>query len=316
MRSCLFLAGIIVLGVSGFAQEGERNREFTVRGAISAGRPLIGDYIVELASTSGPKETAPISGDGSFEIHLAQSGPQHLRIVGPNGMVVHEEMVYVNGPHQMLDIRLAENIVPANSTRNTVTLQELQHRVPAQAKKAFDRGEQAVLQGKSQVAIEAFREAVSLDPEYADALNELGAAEAGAGDLAHAAEEFQKAIDVAPEHAMALPNLSIVLAKLGRFREAEQVARRALKVVPDSARIRYILAASIVMEHGDSDEALDNLERAAGEIPRAHLMAAEILIFRGKQQDAIVHLEEYLRTAPPDDKERPMAEARLNALRH
>ena len=114
---------------------------------------------------------------------------------------------------------------------------------------------------------------------------------------------------------MALPNLSIVLAKMRRFHEAAQVARRALKVVPDSARVRYILAASILVEHGDPEEALVNLERASSEIPKAHLVAADVLIVLHRPEEAIRHLEEFLKNAPPDDQDREAAEERLAALR-
>jgi Flp pilus assembly protein TadD len=298
------------------AQEMDRTPVFTVRGEISTARPLVGGYMVELTRSSGMRESVPLSPDGSFEFRSAQDGVQELRVVNPRGMVIHQENVFINGPHQVLAVRLAEEPNLPRTTTNTVSVQQLQHKVPPLAKKAFDRGQQAAAEAKYQEAVEAYREAVTIDPEYADGLNELGVAEAATGDLEHAAEHFQKAIDVAPEHPMALPNLSIVLAKLRRFHEAAEVARRALKIVPDSARVRYILAASILVEHGDPEEALLNLERAASELPKAHLIAADVLIVLGRPDDAIGHLEEYLRKAPPDDKDRPAAEERLAALRH
>jgi tetratricopeptide (TPR) repeat protein len=306
----------VFVASAALAQDVERRPVFTVRGEISTARPLAGGYMVELARNTGLRESVPLGADGSFEFHSAHDGVQELRVVDPRGTVIHEETVVINGPHQMLAIRLPEEPSVPRAGTNTISLQQLQHKVPPPAKKLFDRGQQAAAEAKYQEAVEAFRQAVSIDPEFADGLNELGVAEAATGDLAHAAEDFQKAIDVAPEHPMALPNLSIVLAKLQRFHEAAEVARRALKVVPDSGRVRYILAASILVEHGDPEEALLNLERASGEIPRAHLIAADVLIILGRPDDAIRHLEEYLRTAPPDDKDRAVAEARLAALRH
>jgi tetratricopeptide (TPR) repeat protein len=312
------IAVISVLMVSAaVAQESQRTQTFTVRGEVSTMRPLIGGYMVELTRSSGMKESVPLSADGSFEFRAAQDGMQELRVIDPSGAVIHREPVVINGPHQLLAIRLPEspNTNTPRSGMNTVSAQQLQHKVPPMAKKAFDRGQQAAAAAKYQDAILAFREAVTIDPEYADCFNELGVAEAATGDLEHAAEEFQKAIDVAPEHPMALPNLSIVLAKLRRFHEAAQVARRALKIVPDSARVRYILAASILVEHGDPEEALQNLERASSEIPKAHLVAADVLIVLHRNDDAIRHLEEFLRNAPPDDQDREAAEERLAALR-
>jgi tetratricopeptide (TPR) repeat protein len=316
MKSCLFLAGMSVFAVGAmWAQPVDRLKEFSVRGEVSTSKPLIGGFTAELTPPAGIREVANIGVDGRFEFRSVQPGPQELRVVGPGGTVIYQETVVVNGPNQVLAVRLPEENNVPRPTSGSITIQQLQHKVPIQAKRAFDRGEQAVAEGKNEESVEAFRQAVTIDPEFVDAWNELGAAEAATGDLAAAAKEFQKAIDIAPEHPMALPNLSIVLARLGRFHDAGTVARRALKVVPNSGRVRYILAASILIEGGDSNEALENLEKATSEVPKAHLVASDVLVMQGRQQEAIKHLEEYLKVAPSDDKERPNVEARLAALR-
>jgi tetratricopeptide (TPR) repeat protein len=318
MRTCLFFAGVSVLVATAvFAQDAAHVRDFVVRGEISPSTALTGGYTLEVRPPGGIGESVPIHADGSFEFRSTREGPQELRVVGPGGAIVYQETVFVSAGHQPIEIQLADaqQGSASRAAGGTVTLQQLQHKVPPEAKKAFDHGEQLAAQGKSQESLEAFRQAVTLDPEYSDAFNELGAAEAGAGNLAAAADAFQKAVDVAPEHPFALPNLSIVLAQLGRYQEAIDAARRALKVVPNSGRVHYILAASLLITHGDIDEALDHLERAASEVPKAHLAAADVLIFRGRDQEAAKHLEEFLKVAPPDDKERPNAEARLATIR-
>jgi tetratricopeptide (TPR) repeat protein len=194
-------------------------------------------------------------------------------------------------------------------------MRQLSHKIPAPARKAFDKGEQAESKGRLQAAADFFREAVSLDPEYADAFNELGATEAKQGDLTHAVEDFQKAIDVVPEHSLALTNISIVLAKLRRFEEAAVAARRALQVTPGSGTLRFVLATSLLLTKGDSEEVLANFERAAGEVPRAHLVAAQLLVERGKRAEAVQHVQDFLRTAPADDRDRQKANALLGELR-
>ena len=300
-------------------QELDRGQVFTVRGEITTLPSLGGGYTVELArNTAGMGESVPVSGDGSFEFRSARNGVQELRVVGPRGEVIHTETVTISGPHQLLAIRLPDTpSVPRPPTgAGTITMQQLQHKVPPEARKAFERGERAVSEAKYDDAIAAFRQALAVDPEYADGLNELGVAEAAKGDLEHAAEHFQQAINIAPEHSAALPNLTIALAKLRRFHEAAEVARRALKAVPDSGRVRYILAAGILLDNGDPDEALMHLDKACAEIPKAHLVAADVLVELGRVPEAIKHLEAFLQVAPAADKDRPAAEARLSALKH
>jgi tetratricopeptide (TPR) repeat protein len=312
-QSLMAVIGVCVVTVA-LAQD--RGQTFTVRGEVSTMTPLVGGYMVELTGSTGIRETVPISGDGSFEFRAAGDGTQELRVLDPRGSVIHQQAVFINGPHQMLAIRLPDSSpVQPHAAANTVSLQQLEHKVPPEAKKAFDRGEQAVVHAKYAEAVEAFQEALAIDPKYADGLNELGVAQAALGDLTHAVESFQKAVDLVPSHGAALPNLSIALAKLRRFQEAEEVARRALKIVPDSGSVHYILAACILVQHGDPHEALTNLEQACDQIPKAHLVAADILITMQQPQEAIKHLEAFLRVAPPDDKDRPAAEERLAQLR-
>lgn len=263
----------------------------------------------------GPTERVMINGDGSFEFRYARPGAHELRLVTMSGTIIHQETVFITGANQFLSIRLPDSPGASRSVDSTISLRQLTHKIPPQAQKAYNKGEQASAKGKHREAADLFRQAVTIDPEFVDAFNELGAAEAALGNLPQAAEDFQKAVDLVPEHRLALPNLSIVLAKLRRFREAAEVARRALKVVPASGTVRYILAASLLFEKGDTDEALDNLERATSEVPKAHLVAADILALRGKRLEAIRHLEEYLRVAPAGDKDRARAEAKLAELR-
>jgi tetratricopeptide (TPR) repeat protein len=229
--------------------------------------------------------------------------------------VLHQEMVMVGGANPTLSIRLTEAPASAGSATGTVSARQLAHKVPPLARKAFDKGEQAKEKGRHQQAAELFQQATSIDPEYADAYSELGAEESAQGNLAQAAEDFQKAIDLVPDHAVALSNLSIVLAKMKRYDEASVAARRALQYMPGSGRLRFVLATSLLLAKGDSDEVLENLERSTSEIPRAHLVAARLLIRRGRRGDALQHVEDYLRVAPADDQERGRAQSMLAELR-
>jgi tetratricopeptide (TPR) repeat protein len=315
MKTGLCLAAIAVLGFAvGWAQP-PHAETIVIRGEIVSSDPIAGGLTVELASDgAGRYETAVVNPDGGFEFRSATSGMHELRVVAPNGQVLHQEYVSIN-PNQRLSIRLPSKPSPKESTESTVSLQQLQHKVPAPALKAFHRGEQAAAEGNLEQARACFQEAVARDPEFADAYNELGAAEAGLNHFPEAAAQFQHAIDLAPEHRLALPNLSIALAKMKRFHEAGEVARRALRVVPNDGRIHYILATSLLEEHGNADEIILHLERAAATIPSAHVTAAELLAQSGRSEAAIHHLEEYLRVAPLGDSLRPKAEARLAQLR-
>jgi cellobiose-specific phosphotransferase system component IIA len=72
---------------------------------------------------------------------------------------------------------------------------------------------------------------------------------------------------------------------------------------------------SLVTEGGDKAEALDNLQRAADEIPKAHLLAAKILAENNRREDAAKHLQDYLNSPQADDLDRQKVEGWLEELR-
>jgi tetratricopeptide (TPR) repeat protein len=313
MKTCLRLTGIGVLAAATVMGQVPDSR-FPIHGEISPMVPATETLTVEL-SGNGPSEQTLVKADGTFDLRPVDPGTYELRIFSTGGALLHQETVVISNSRETLSIRIPTTTNTSRPGDNTISARQLAHKVPAQARKALDKGEHAESKGDHQKAAQFFREAVSIDPEFADGFNDLGAAQAGQGDLPGAIESFQKAIDLVPEHRLALTNMSIVLAKSKRWGEAAVVSRRALQFSPGSGVLRYILASSLLYEKGESDEVLDNLERSAGEVPLAHLMAAEILAHRGKREEAAQQIEDYLRAAPSDDKHRPRAEAMLASLR-
>jgi tetratricopeptide (TPR) repeat protein len=321
MKTCLRWMCVVMIALAAALAQPQSSspasRGYAVRGEISSGSVVTSTLTVELTSSSSSfSDTATVNGDGTFEFRSAPPGTYWLRVFAGAGGVIHEELVSVGSPGQILSVRLNERSSANRSAGSTVSLHQLTHKVPRQAQKAYDKGRQAAHKGDQHAAQGFFQQAVDADPEFVEAHNELGASEVALGELPAAAEQFQKAIDIVPEHPLALPNLSIVLAKLKRLHEAGEVARRALLVLPGDSRMHYILALSLLAENKQTTEALNSLHRASTDIPKAHIVAAEVLANTGRRDEAVLELEEYLRVQPTDDKERPTVEARLAELRH
>jgi len=308
------LIALIVLVLAAGRAEPAQPETIAVRGEITSSSPLASGLTVELAGNGMGFQSTFVNPDNSFEFRSVTPGLHELRVFSSNGQVLYQEYVSVT-PNQTLSIRLPEPSSKGRSGDSTISLQQLQHKVPPAAQKAFQKGERAATKGDLEQARVCFQEAVARDPEFADAYNELGGVDAGLNHLEEAAAQFQKAIDLVPEHRRALPNLGIVLAKMDRLHEAGQVARHALQLVPGDSRMHYILAASLVNEHGNLDEILAHLDRAAADIPAAHINAADLLAQDGRLDEAIQRLQGYLDRAAPGDAFRPKVEARLAQLR-
>jgi tetratricopeptide (TPR) repeat protein len=170
------------------------------------------------------------------------------------------------------------------------------------------------VKGDQSKAIDHLQKAAQIDPQFSDAYNGLGVVHMALGQTQMASEEFQQAINLEPDHDQAVANLSIALFRLQRFRDAEQVARRSLKLNPTRSKLRYVLGMSIVTDGGDKTEALFNLQRAAADVPEAHLLAAKLLAESGRRDEAAKHLDDYLRTAPQSGISRDKVEAWLAQL--
>jgi tetratricopeptide (TPR) repeat protein len=92
-------------------------------------------------------------------------------------------------------------------------------------------------------AIDAYRRALALDPEHADALVNLGRLLHEEGDLAGAEACYRRALAAQPEDPTAAYDLGVALEDAGRFVEAAVAYERAVAADPDFADAHFNLAA-------------------------------------------------------------------------
>jgi tetratricopeptide (TPR) repeat protein len=91
-------------------------------------------------------------------------------------------------------------------------------------------------------AIEAYEQALSLDPDKLDALLNCGTLCYEEGNLKKAAEYFTRALRVDPESALAHFNLGSVLEEVGRLEAARLHLRHAVRLDPEYPDAHYNLA--------------------------------------------------------------------------
>ncbi len=92
-------------------------------------------------------------------------------------------------------------------------------------------------------AIRAYREAVRLDPEHADAHVNLGRLLHERGAVAAAARHYRQAAALRPSDATAAYDLGVALQDLGRFEEAAEVYGAAIELAPGHADTYFNLSA-------------------------------------------------------------------------
>jgi len=113
-------------------------------------------------------------------------------------------------------------------------------------------------------AIEEYRAALRIDPASARAHNELGMALSKIpGRLPEAIEEYQAALRIDPVSAEAHNNLGIALLNTpGRVSEAIPHFQAALRIQPDSAGIHNNLGGALSLEPGRLQDAIEEYRTA------------------------------------------------------
>lgn len=137
----------------------------------------------------------------------------------------------------------------------------------------------AMTRGQLREARLFFRRAVSLNPDFGEAWSNLGlalvrpAGDGDAGDSDAALDAFREALSVNPELVAPRINLCRTLLALRRTREALDQARRAVQMSPTSA-LAHALRAEAALAMGLDDEA----RTAAREAERITPFAPDVLL--------------------------------------
>ena len=116
-------------------------------------------------------------------------------------------------------------------------------------------------QGEHEKALEAFREAVDLKPDFARGYQRIGTALGQRGRHKKALEAFQEAARLEPDSARNHHDIGFALASLGRYEEAVEPYKEALRLQPDFPRAYKNLAAAL-RRLGRKKEADSCMQRA------------------------------------------------------
>ncbi len=178
--------------------------------------------------------------------------------------------------------------------------------VPKDAAKAYDKGLEAMSDGKLAGAQKQFERAVALDPDYAQAWSQLGEVLEQESDPKEATDACEHALKADPKYIR--PYLQLIrLAVAGkRMEDAAAMGERAIQLDPmEFPGIYYYDAvANYELKHADV------AEKAAGraieldkahDYPSAEALLGKVLADKGDSRGALDHFTKYLRLAPKAD---------------
>ncbi|MBL94834.1 MAG: Lipopolysaccharide assembly protein B [Alphaproteobacteria bacterium MarineAlpha3_Bin5] len=155
-------------------------------------------------------------------------------------------------------------------------------------------------EGKSKIAIEHIKKALSIKPNFAEAHSNLGNILRETGQYKDAILHLQKAISINRDFADAHNNLGASLHALKRFDDAAKSYKTAFTIKPDFAEAHYNFG-NVMRAIGNVEEVIIHYKKALSASPdyaEAHYALGNVMRDMGKLDEAVTHYERTLTLLP------------------
>lgn len=279
------------------------------RVVLPSGHPVNDRIRITLSTIENPGMSSYTDNNGGFGFPGLREGYYTLEVVADYKL--YEPIVEQVRVNRGMQVVLTINLKEKSSKKETpaggavVSAGELDQRVPAPARKEYDRATDLVKEGKPAQAIEHYKRAIDFYSDYLMARNDLGVQYLKFKRLAEAAEQFEAAIEINAKVFNPRLNLGIVLVEQKRFSEAIEHLNHALSI--DSAQPAAHLYLGIsFLETDDLPAAERELSKAvtlgASEYSIAHYYSAQVEMKKGDRDAAIRELKAYLASSPNGEK--------------
>jgi tetratricopeptide (TPR) repeat protein len=149
------------------------------------------------------------------------------------------------------------------SIGQTVSVQQLRHKVPKEAAREFQHALKLSRAGEHDRAVAELEAALDRDPELSSAADRLGVEYIYLNRWEAAEKAFRRSIDLDPAWWMGHYNLGLVRYVRGDQAGAEQSMRRALALSSENAKIHLALGAMLIKREETRTEGIGELKVAA-----------------------------------------------------
>lgn len=261
---------------------------------------------------TGTSQIQQTDRSGRFTCTLGTPGGFTVRVEA-DGYITEEQSG--NAPDTNSSEYLFFRLLPKSGAKTaTRTAPPIDPNVPPEARKAYEKGVEAIGSGNKDRIEEGARQlekAVTAYPKFLEALVHLGAAYMDLQQWDKAEPVFKKALEIAPNTANALFALGEIYVRQKKTEEAEKVLLQGLKIDDKSVAAHLTLARTYwEVASKIKDEALAKpvLEKAYNQVnqsimldpkvAQAHLVKGNLLLRVRRAADAQREFEEYLRLDP------------------
>jgi Flp pilus assembly protein TadD len=246
--------------------------------------------IIESLGGSGRKLTTKTDRKGEFVQLLTESGGYRITATDPKiGSASNETKVVLGKASEMTIV-----LVPSTAANDSAKAAEL--------KKAFEEGVTASRANQNDLAIEKFNAALAISPACFDCQFNIGVALMAKKDEKAAEEAWKKALEMKPDYAEALNALSTLYNNQKRFEEAGAMSARAATAGGGGGNADATFNQGIILwNQGKIAEAKVKFEETIklnAAHPEAHYQLGMAMLNEGKLAEAVTEFETYVKLAP------------------
>ena len=267
--------------------------------------------LVDLQLRGSTIESVYADDQGRFGFYNLEGNPYHV-LIRDDAFRPVDEVTIVNpltSPTNMVQVQLE----PKETTKKDpltsragdgnpymVDLAEYSHRFPKKTIKEFDKAIEADREGKRDVAIRHYQNAMRISPDFYPAHNNLGSDYLSRSDLAGARKEFEQVIRLNQSDANAYFNLGNVFLLMGQVANAKQLLAEGMRRDPNSALGHYMLGSLNLKtgQYADAERALRQAIKLSPVMAQARLQLVNLFLQQGRKADAVGELHDFVTTFP------------------
>jgi tetratricopeptide (TPR) repeat protein len=300
------LPAVLVLSLCALAQFKTGVGNLRVRVVYTDDRSVPAHARVQLMSSASNN---PIGEEftndlGQVEFYGIDAGNYHVVVMGEGIQEADSGIFEVDGRKgsQSISItvqRTGEGAHPDKPGTPSISVNQL--KIPSDAKSKYDEASQLMAKADWAGAIGRLKQAIAIYPAYAEAYNNLAAAQVRLGNRSDAREALQKAIRVDDHFVPGLINLAHMEEKDQHYQAAETLFAKAVAIDPSNAEtLTWLCRAQFLDKHYDT--AIDVAHRVHtmphGSFAIVHYIAARAYQRENRRSEAIAEFKTLLQEEP------------------
>lgn len=189
---------------------------------------------------------------------------------------------------------------------------------PSNARKAYEKGQQAIAQQHWDAAQKELKKAVEIYPKFAAAWFELGVANDGRKDFSSAEQAWKESLNADPKYVRPYEMLAAMAERKQDWTASEKYSREWIKLDPEAfpAAYLYNAVANAQLNHPDAAEAAARkgiLLDKDKKIPRLNYVLGLLLMAKHEFPESVKCLKAYLEMAP-NAKDAPIVAEQIGKM--